>query len=206
MQNYKIYPNVKLGKNVKIGDYCIIGLLPKGAKEGERETIIGDDSEIRSNTVIYAGNKIGDNFQSGHHTLIREANRIGNNVSIGSGTCVEHHINIGDNVRIHSGVFIPEYSTLEGDCWIGPNAVLTNAKYPRSAGVKEKLKGPRIGKGAKIGANVTVLPGVMVGENSLIGAGSVVVKDVPPHKILTGNPAKIIGDVRDKKEYENRGE
>jgi len=202
MVNYKIYPNVKLGKNVKIGEFCIIGLPAKGKAERGIETVIGDDSEIRSNTVIYAGNMIGKNFQTGHHVLIRESNRIGDNVSIGTGSCVEHHVEIGDNVRIHSKVFIPEYSLLEEGCWLGPAVVLTNAKYPCSARVKQNLKGPRICRRAKLGANTTVLPGLVIGENCLVGAGSVVVKDVPAHKIVVGNPARIIGGVNEKYEYE----
>jgi len=201
MTNYKIYPNVKLGKNVKIGEFCVIGLPSKGQAEGKLETIIGDDSEIRSNSVIYAGNVIGKNFQTGHQVMIRESNRIGENVSIGTGSCVEHHVEIGDSVRIHSKVFIPEYSVLEEGCWLGPAAVLTNAKYPCSANVKRNLKGPRICKRAKLGANVTILPGLIIGENCLIGAGSVVVANVPAGKIVVGNPAKIIGDVKEKDEY-----
>jgi len=204
MENSKIYKNVRFGKNVVIGDFCIIGLPPKGAAPGELETVIGDNSEIRSHTVIYAGNKIGDNFQSGHHVLVRENNNIGSNVSIGSGANVEHHINIADDVRIHSGVFIPEYSVLEKGCWLGPNVVLTNAKYPRSKNVKKDLKGPTICSGAKIGANVTVLPGAKIGRNCLIGAGSVVVKDVAEDKIVAGNPAKIIGDIKEKVEYKSK--
>lgn len=163
---------------------------------------IGKNPIIREPTVIYPGNEIGDDFQTGHFVSIREDNRIGNNVSIGSHTNVEHHIIIEDNVRIHSNCFIPEYSTLKNDCWVGPNVVLTNAKYPRSINVKNELKSPTIGSFAKIGANSTVLPGVEIGKHALIGAGSVVTKDVPDYAIVVGNPGKIIGDIRDKKKYE----
>ena len=72
----KIYDNVKLGKNVTIEDFVIIGTPPKGSNEGELETIIGDNAIIRSHTVIYAGTTIGKNFQSGHHVLIREKNNL----------------------------------------------------------------------------------------------------------------------------------
>lgn len=201
MGNYKIYPNVQLGKNIVIEDYVVIGKPPKGKEPGELKTVIGDNAIIRSNTVIYAGNIIGDNFQTGHHVTIRECNNIGNNVSIGTGSCVEHHIFIEDDVRLHSQVFIPEYSKLEKGCWIGPNVVVTNAKYPQSRNVKDNLKGAIIKRNSKIGANSTLLPGVVIGENTLIGAGTVVVKDVPEGKVVIGNPGKTIKDISDIDEY-----
>lgn len=171
---------------------------PKGGKLPP--TKIGKNSNIRSFTVIYAGNIIGKNFQTGHGVLIRECNQIGDDVSIGSHSVVEHHVRIGNNVRIHSGAFIPEYSKLENDCWIGPHAVLTNAKFPASKTTKNHLVGPIIKKGAKIGAGSIIGPGVTVGENSLVGMGSVVTKDIPPATVIYGIPAKVIGRV-DKLKY-----
>jgi len=194
-KTYKIFSGVKLGKNVEISDFVIIGFPVKE----KNPTFIGDNAIIRSHTVIYMGNKIGDNFQTGHGVMLREKNEIGNSVSIGTGSNIEHHVKIGNNVRIHSNVFIPEFSILEDDCWIGPNVVFTNALHPLCPKVKECLKGPVIKKGAKIGANSTLLPGVIVGEYALVGAGSVVTKDVPPYKVVVGNPAKVIKDVRELK-------
>jgi len=185
-----IYPNVSLGEDVVVEDFCIIGIPFKGMKN--IQTIIGSGSIIRAGTYIYAGNQIGKNFQTGNKANIRELNQIGDDVSIGTLSVIEHHINIGNNVRIHSQVFVPEYSTLENDCWIGPNAVLTNARYPKHVAVKEELKGPLIGSNAKIGANSTILPGVAIGKNSLIGAGCVVTKHVAPDTIVVGNPAKAL--------------
>jgi acetyltransferase-like isoleucine patch superfamily enzyme len=189
--------NVSFGEGLVLEDFCIVGTPPRGAKEGELPTVIGTGAVIRSHSVIYAGNVIGNNFQTGNKVNIRESNRIGNNVSIGTLSVVEHHVDIADNVRIHTQVFIPEFSVLETGCWIGPNVVFTNAKYPLAPGVKDQLAGPRICKGAKIGANVTLLPGVVVGDNALVGAGSVVVRDVPPGAVVVGNPGRIIGQITD---------
>jgi UDP-3-O-[3-hydroxymyristoyl] glucosamine N-acyltransferase len=80
----KIYDNVEIGKNVEIEEFCIIGKPPRGKTNGELKTVIGDNSVIRSGTVIYAGNIIGENFNTGHNVVIREENKIGANVSIGT--------------------------------------------------------------------------------------------------------------------------
>jgi acetyltransferase-like isoleucine patch superfamily enzyme len=192
MKTYRIYENVALGEGTVLEDYCILGTPPRGIKDGELATIIGQGGIIRSHTIIYAGNVIGRNFQTGNKVNIRESNRIGDNVSVGTLTVIEHHVEIADNVRIHTQVFIPEFSVLEEGCWIGPNVVLTNAKYPLSPGVKDRLAGPVIRRGAKVGANATLLPGVVIGENALIGAGSVVVRDVAPGQVVAGNPARVI--------------
>lgn len=181
-----------MGEGAEIGHFVLIGVPPSGQREGELDTIIGDGAVIRSHTVIYAGNRIGSRFQTGHLAMIREENEIGDDVSIGTGSVIEHHVVIRSGSRIHSQAFIPEHSVLEEGCWIGPNVVITNAKYPRSPRVKETLKGAIIRCGAKIGANSTLLPGIEIGEHALIGAGSVVTKDVPAGAVVAGNPAVVI--------------
>lgn len=195
MSDPQIHPNVQLPNDADIGAFVIIGEPPRGKASGELETHFGARAVLRSHTVIYAGNRIGDDFQTGHGVLIREENEIGNNVSIGSHAIVEHHVKIADNVRLHSNVFVPEYSVLEEGCWLGPNVVLTNARYPRSANVTANLRGAHIKRGAKIGANATLLPGVVIGENALVGAGAVVTRDVPDNAVVVGNPARIINTV-----------
>src|SRR5213078_1955700 len=151
-----------------------VGTPPRGAADGELATTIGDRAVIRSHTVVYAGNVIGRNFQTGNKVNIRELNDIGDNVSVGTLSGIEHHVKIGNNVRIHTQAFVPEFSVLEDGCWLGPNVVLTNAKYPASATTKQELVGVHIETQAKIGANTTILPGVRIGAGALVGAGSVV--------------------------------
>ena len=199
---YICYPNVHLGADAQIGEYVVLGVPPRGHAPGELETRIGARAVIRSHTVIYAGNVIGNDFQAGHGVLIREANQIGHRVSVGSHSVVEHHVIIGDDVRIHSNAFVPEFTVLEAGCWIGPNVVLTNARYPLSPRTKEELQGPHVESRAKIGANATLLPGVRIGADALVGAGAVVVRDVPPGKVVIGNPARVVGDVSDLTAYQ----
>jgi acetyltransferase-like isoleucine patch superfamily enzyme len=197
MTDYRVYEGVRIEEPAEIGLFVLVGVSPRGKKEGDLVTVIGPGAVIRSHTVIYAGNRIGKRFQTGHGAIIREENTIGDDVSIGTGSVVEHHVIIGDGVRVHSKAFIPEYSILEPHCWIGPNVVITNAKYPLSPLVKETLKGALVRRGAKIGANSTLLPGVEIGENALVGAGSVVTRDVPAGAVVAGNPARVIKQITD---------
>jgi len=184
-----IYPNVRLGANVVVEDFCIIGAPFKGYED--EDTVIGDNAVIRSHTVIYAGNRIGNDFQTGNKANIRELNTIGDSVSIGTLTVIEHHVVIEDGVRIHSQVFVPEYTVLKKGCWLGPGTVITNAKFPLHPQAKFNLLGATIGGNAKIGANCTLLPGVTVGENALVGAGSLVAKDIPGNTVAYGQPAVV---------------
>jgi acetyltransferase-like isoleucine patch superfamily enzyme len=197
-----LFDNVLLGDGCIIGEFVLVGVVPRGHQAGDLETRIGPGAFIRSHTVIYAGNVIGVDFQTGHGVMVRELNQIGNNVSIGTHSVIEHHVQIGNNVRIHTNAFIPEFSILEDGAWVGPNVVFTNALYPLSHDAKANLKGPHLLPGAKIGANATLLPAVVIGQNALVGAGSVVVYDVPDGKVVVGNPARVIRDVSELPSYQ----
>jgi acetyltransferase-like isoleucine patch superfamily enzyme len=192
---YRMYPMVFVPDDAVIGDFVILGEPPRGVEAGGLPLVLGAGCVIRSHTVIYAGNKIGIGFQTGHHVVIRESNVIGDHVSIGTHTIVEHHVTIGSHVRLHSKVFVPEYSVLEDGCWLGPGVMVTNARYPISRGVKDRLAGAHIEQGAIIGASAVLLPGVRIGARALVGAGAVVTKDVAAGAVVVGNPARTIKHV-----------
>jgi len=201
------YPGVTIDEDsLTVGEFVIIGVPPRGCEPGALPTQIGCRAVIRSHTVIYAGNTIGDDFQTGHAVLVRETNRIGHRVSIGSHSVIERDVFIGDDVRIHSNAFVPEYSVLEARCFIGPGTVFTNARYPWSPGAKAELRGPFVETGAIIGANVTLLPGVRIGAGALVGAGAVVVNDVPPRAVVVGNPARVVRGIDDISAYRMRSD
>ena len=191
----RILPGVELGDNVVIEAFCLVGAVPRGATLGNRRTVIGSGAHVRSHSVIYSGNTIGERFQTGNGVNVREGNQIGADVSIGTHSVIEHSTVIEDGVRMHSNVFVPEYTRLRRGAWIGPNVVLTNAKFPAETNTQYHLVGPEVAEGARVGANVTVLPGVRLGRNCLIGAGSVVTRDVPDGMLAIGNPARILGSI-----------
>lgn len=196
-----LHPNVSIGEGGRVEEFVVIGVPPSGVGSGGLRVLIGPNARIRSHSVLYAGNTIGERFQSGHGVLVRESNEIGDDVSIGSHTVIEHHVRIGNRARVHSNAFIPEFSIIEEGAWIGPNVVLTNALYPLSPGAKSHLRGPLIRAGAKIGANATLLPGVSIGRGALVGAGAVVVHDVPDGAVVVGNPARVVKQITDIDAY-----
>jgi UDP-2-acetamido-3-amino-2,3-dideoxy-glucuronate N-acetyltransferase len=118
--------------------------------------------------------------------------KIGRNCKIDAYVYIEEGVTIGDNCKVRPFVFIPTGVTIEDDVFIGPSVCFTNDKYPKARG-EWRLLQTMVKKGASIGANSTILGGVTVGEGALVGAGSVVTRDVPDRAVVAGNPAKKLG-------------
>ena len=181
-KNVFLYGQVNLGDNSVVQDNVIIGNDDRGAVN------IGRRALIRSGSVIYSWVKIGDNFQSGHNILIRENTEIGDDVLIGTNSVVDGNCKIGNRVKVQTNVYITACTTIEDDVFLGPCCVTTNDKYMRYGSAQ--LKGPVIKRGAKIGANATILPGIVIGEEVMVGAGAVVTSDVVSREVVVGIPAK----------------
>jgi acetyltransferase-like isoleucine patch superfamily enzyme len=185
------YGNNKIGKNAQIFEPVFLGFPSREflGKTGYPGTTIGDNAILRTGTIIYCKVIIGNNFSSGHNVLIRENTTIGNNTAIGTSSVIEGTCTIGDNCRIQSMVFIPTHTKIGDGVFIGPHAVLTNDRYPPTG--KPELKGPVLENNVTIGANVTILPFVRVGEGAAVAAGSVITRDVPPGMLAIGVPARM---------------
>ena len=135
---------------------------------------------------------IGTDTRIWQYSVIFEKAQIGSNCNICAHTLIENDVIIGNNVTVKSGVFIWDGSRIEDDVFIGPNATFTNDAMPRSKVYPDTFKGITVKKGASIGANATILPGIVIGEYAMIGAGAVITKNVPDRAVVVGNPAKII--------------
>ncbi len=193
------YSRVQIGPDTVIECPAIIGKPAKGRQDGDDPTVLGVGCHIRPFSTIYAGSIIGDRLETGQGVSIRENNVIGSEVSIGTNTTLEFGNVIGDRSRIHSGCFL-EMVELGHDVFIGPNVVFCDDPHPMGCSrYKECRGGAKVDDFARIGANSTILPGVRIGRNALVGAGSVVVEDVPPDSVVVGNPARFLKKISDLK-------
>jgi acetyltransferase-like isoleucine patch superfamily enzyme len=199
--NSVIYGPVKVEDMTYIGDNVIIGHPLRDSLKKFMETqdeeellasdgcVIGRESVVRSGCIIYTNTKIGAEVKFGHNCLIREYTEIGDSTNVGTNTVIEGQSKIGSHISIQSSVFIPLYSTVEDQVFLGPNCKLTNDKFVDRK--EYQLKGPIIKKKASIGANAVIMPDITIGEGAVIGAGAVVTKNVPPYTIWIGVPAKF---------------
>lgn len=198
--NSVIYDNVEIGDNSDIGSNVILG-EPLGNYYSNKETYnnpslkIGSGALIRSGTKIYAGSVIGDKFECGHNVTIRENTQAGFNWRVGTLSDIQGHCDIGDYVRFHSNVHIGHKCKIANYVWIFPYVVLTNDPHPPS----NELLGVTVDEFAVIATMSVILPGVRIGKNALIGAGSIVKRDVEEESVVAGNPAKPVCTVRDIK-------
>lgn len=180
-----VYGNVKIGDNTTIDGHCIIGQPTSLAADAPLLTI-GENSIIRSHSVFYEGSTFGAKLITGHRVTVREKTKAGLNFQLGTLGDVQGDCEIGDYVRAHSNVHIGKLSKVGNFVWIFPYVVLTNDPHPPS----DVCMGCQIGDYAAIATMSLVLPGVKVGEHSLIAANSTVSRDVPAHTVVGGTPAK----------------
>ncbi len=185
--------NMRLGDDAIIDDTVILGYLPSRGMHIMLN--IGPAAHIRSGTVIYGGSRIGCNLETGHNVVIREENEIGDNLRIWNNSVIDYGCRIGNNVKIHTKVYVAQFTIIENDVFLASGATLASEIHPGCPDAVECIHGPTIKKGAKIGINCTILPRLVIGENAIIDAGSVVTKDIPARVFASGNPAQVVCDI-----------
>lgn len=205
-----ILPGTRIGENSKISSYSILGYPTKADLIGQdvsqfsdrvkdkiikdRILEIGNNSVIRSHTVIYSHVKIGGNFNTGHHTLIREHTTIGNNCVFGSHASCDGYTKIGNRSEVGQHCMLAQSATIGSYVFIGGHTAFSDNKYIiRKA--EYDLFGAKIADYVRIGLNCIIFPDVELGENVLIGAGSVVTKNIPKNHLAYGNPIKIVREL-----------
>jgi UDP-2-acetamido-3-amino-2,3-dideoxy-glucuronate N-acetyltransferase len=198
--NVVVHEGTKIGNNVYVDDGSVLGRTPRSGASSRRKAQvelppleIGDDTIISVNVVLYRGTKIGNQVMVGDLASIREQNEIGDRSIIGRLVMVEPRTRIGIGAVVQTGTHVTGDAIIEDDVFFGDEVSTSNDNaMRRGTGV---YKGPHIKRGARIGSNATLLPGVVIGEEAVVAAGALVSRDVPDRKIVMGVPAKVVRDV-----------
>jgi acetyltransferase-like isoleucine patch superfamily enzyme len=200
-----VYPGTVVGEGCKILDYAVVGKQPTLSPRSttKRDPLppaeLGPGTVVSTGAIVFAGTRLGARVIVGDQACVRERVEIGDDVVVGRGSLIENDTSVGALTRIQADAYITAYSTLEEDVFIAPRVITTNDNY---MGRTEKrlaaMKGPTVRRGARVGGGAILLPGVEVGEEAFVGAGAVVIRDVPPRAVVVGNPARRIRDVPDE--------
>jgi acetyltransferase-like isoleucine patch superfamily enzyme len=196
-----VHENVRVGRGTMVNDNAVLGRAPQVAgiiqrppKKDLPRLDIGTNCVIGACAVLYVGTTIGNDTMIGDLASIREECKIGNHVVIGRGVMLNYNIEVRDRARIMDTSHFGGDIVVEEDVFVGPHVSTANDNtIGLTAGVTRR--GPRICRGASIGVGAILLAGITIGEQAIVGAGALVLHDVPPRKIAIGVPAKIDGDV-----------
>ena len=197
-----VYPGTVLGEDVVVGDNAVVGKPPTlGARSTTRADdlaplVVGAGARILACAVVFAGSRLGRGVIVGDQACVRERCELGDGVVVGRGSLVENDTTIGAGTRIQANAYVTAYSTLEEDVFVAPCVVTTNDDFMgRTDARLELMRGPTIRRGARIGGGAVLLPGIEIGEEAFVGAGAVVLTDVPARAVVVGNPARQIREV-----------
>jgi acetyltransferase-like isoleucine patch superfamily enzyme len=198
-----VYPGTVLGEGCRILDYAVVGKQPTlgpRSTAGQEELSpleLGPGTIVSTGAIVFAGTRLGARVIVGDQACVRERCLVGDDVVLGRGTLVENDTTIGSLTKIQADAYITAYSTLEDQVFIAPRVITTNDNFMGRTEKRHALrKGPTIRRGARVGAGAVLCPAVEIGEEAFVGAGAVVVKDVPPNVVVVGNPAQVLREVR----------
>jgi acetyltransferase-like isoleucine patch superfamily enzyme len=197
-----VYAGTIVGEGCKILDYAVVGKQPtlsprSTAKQEELDPLeLGPGTVVSTGAIVFAGTRVGERVIVGDQACVRERCEIGDDVVIGRGSLVENDSTVGARTKIQAMAYITAYSSLEEDVFIAPCVQTSNDNFMGRTDRRHELrKGPTIRRGARVGVGAVLCPGVEIGEEAFVGAGTVVVEDVPPGMVVVGNPARMLREV-----------
>ena len=194
-----VYPGTVVGDGCQILDYAVVGkqptLSPRSTVQQEelRPLELGPGTIVSTGAIVFAGSRLGARVIVGDQACVRERCEIGDDVVIGRGSLVENDTTVGARTKIQAMVYVTAYATLEEDVFLAPCVQTSNDNFMGRTERRHGLrKGPTIRRGARVGVGAVLCPAVEIGAEAFVGAGAVVVNDVPPAVVVVGNPARVL--------------
>jgi UDP-2-acetamido-3-amino-2,3-dideoxy-glucuronate N-acetyltransferase len=193
----------QVGAGVRIDDHAVLGKEPMRAansavtRADELPALtVGDGSILGTGAVVYRGAVLGERVLVADHAAVRERVTIGDRTIVGRGVTIENDCTIGRFVKIETGAYITAYSVLENRVFIAPMVATSNDRFiGRTEERFKHFKGVTVKRGGRVGVGAVILPGITIGPDGVVAAGSVVSRDVPAQKLVMGSPARIVRDV-----------
>jgi acetyltransferase-like isoleucine patch superfamily enzyme len=199
-----VYDGTVIADDCTIGDHAVVGKQPvlsprsTAVREALPPLTLGAGTVVSAAAVVFAGTTIGARVIVGDQACVRERCTIGDDVVIGRGALVENDTVVGRGTIIQANAYVTAYSLLEEDVFVAPCVTTTNDNFMGRTEQRHALRrGPTIRRGARIGGGAVLLPGIEIGEEAFVGAGAVVLRDVPARAVVVGNPARQIREVPD---------
>ena len=197
-----VYPGTIVPDDCTILDYAVVGKQPtlSPRSTARREELppleLGPGTVVSTAAIVFAGTRIGARVIVGDQACVRERCQLGDDVVVGRGSLVENDTTVGARTKVQAMAYVTAYSTVEEDVFIAPCVQTSNDNFMGRTEQRHGLrKGPTIRRGARVGAGAVLCPKVEIGEEAFVGAGAVVVKDVPPRVVVVGNPARVLREV-----------
>jgi acetyltransferase-like isoleucine patch superfamily enzyme len=194
-----VYPGTVVGDGCQILDYAVVGkqptLSPRSTAQQEelRPLELGPETIVSTGAIVFAGSRLGARVIVGDQACVRERCEIGDDVVIGRGSLVENDTTVGARTKIQAMAYVTAYATLEEDVFLAPCVQTSNDNFMGRTERRHGLrKGPTIRRGARVGVGAVLCPAVEIGAEAFVGAGAVVVNDVPPAVVVVGNPARVL--------------
>jgi acetyltransferase-like isoleucine patch superfamily enzyme len=189
---------VRIQDNVVLGKPVVLGSRSSASRERPDPLVVGPGAAVCAGAVVLAGARIGARAVIGDQAHVRERAEIGLEAVVGRGSAIDNDVRIGARVRIQSGCYITAYSTIEDDVFVAPGVTTTNDHTMARHGPDAPVVGATLRRACRIGGGAVLLPGIEVGEEAFVAAGSVVTKDVPARAVVLGVPARPIREVPDE--------
>jgi acetyltransferase-like isoleucine patch superfamily enzyme len=186
-----------------IGDHAVLGKRPRLAAHSRNSGQVGalelgPGASVGSGAIVFAGATVGAGAILGDQSFLRERSSIGERSVIGRGSVVDNDVRVGSRVRAQTNVYLAAFTLVEDDVFVGPGAITTNDDTMSRHGPEMRLRGAILRRACRVGAGAVLTPGVEIGEEAFVAAGSVVTRDVPARAVVMGNPARVAREVSEE--------